>query len=293
MMKKANFNKSVFVVILFSVLIIYTLSMTMCYIWGLSTALKEQYYFLMVNKVWPTWPSDWHIDNFVYAFTNFEISISGGGKVDIFLMTLYSVLYAGVSAVIQTFVTCFVAYLVAKFKYKFSAIVYWVVVVAMTIPIVGSDISAIQMLNNFGLYDNFLGIYIQKASFLGMYFLVFHATFSALPNDYSEAACVDGAGEFRTFISIIFPIVINMVFTITLISFITFWNDYQGPILYLPTHPTLAYGVFVLTNSSLNGLSDTPHRLAICMVVALPILVLFLVFKDRIMNSISVGGIKE
>ena len=82
--------------------------------------------------------------------------------------------------------------------------------------------------------------------------------------------------------------------TIMLIQFISHWNDYNVPLLYLPTKPTLAYGVFhmVIINSS-GPLSKVPIKVAGCMVLAIPILIIFIILKDKLMGNISLGGLKE
>jgi ABC-type glycerol-3-phosphate transport system permease component len=89
------------------------------------------------------------------------------------------------------------------------------------------------------------------------------------------------------------PLVANVFSTIMLINFIGLWNDYQTPLLFLPSHPTLAYGIYELSNSYLQGLNNVPMRMAGCIVMVLPILALFLAFKNKLMNNVSMGGIKE
>ena len=153
----------------------------------------------------------------------------------------------------------------------------------------------VQMAKNLGLYDSVWGLWIMKANFLGMYFLVFYNIYKNMPMAYTEAACIDGAGNLSVLLRIILPLSRNTFFTVMLINFITFWNDYQTPLLYLPTHPTLSYGVYLVAIDPPSGikLSDVPHSVSACMMLALPILIVFVIFKDKIMGNISLGGIKE
>ena len=81
--------------------------------------------------------------------------------------------------------------------------------------------------------------------------------------------------------------------TIMLIKFIEFWNDYQTPVLFMPTHPTLAYGVFTMSHSTDQKLSNDPARLASCMILAIPLLILFIAFRNKILGNVSMGGVKE
>ena len=135
-------------------------------------------------------------------------------------------------------------------------------------------------------------LWIMKANFLGIYFLVFHAEFKGIPKEYAEAAKIDGAGNFTILFRIMLPLVRNTIFVIMLIKFIEFWNDYQTPLVFLPSYPTLAYGVFTLATTSINKMSTVPMRMASAVMMLIPILVVFLIFQKKIMSNVSVGGIK-
>ena len=162
----------------------------------------------------------------------------------------------------------------------------------MVIPIVGNLPSEIQIARIFGLYDQIWGLWIMKANFLGMYFLVFYGVFKGIPKEYAEAAKVDGAGNFSILFRIMLPMVRNTFFVVMLIKFIEFWNDYQTPLIYLKSYPTIAYGVFYMANSRENGLSTVPMRMTSAMLAFIPVFVLFMVFQKKLVGNLTVGGIK-
>lgn len=89
------------------------------------------------------------------------------------------------------------------------------------------------------------------------------------------------------------PMVSSTIFTVFLLFFINFWNDYQTALIFLPTKPTIAYGSYYFNMLTTNELSAVPYKLAGAMLVFLPIFVLFLFFSKRIMGNVSLGGIKE
>ena len=208
-------------------------------------------------------------------------------------MILYTILYSVGGAFISTIVPCVVAYAVSKFNYKFNAIIKGIVIVTMILPIVGSAPAEIDLLRKLHLYDSIVGNWIQKFHFLGMYFLVFLSAFKTIPKEYYEAAEIDGANEFKIMTRIVFPLVKTVFTTIMLIKFVEYWNDYQTPLLYLPTHPTLAYGVYSLSVTNINGMNNVPMRMAGCVILLVPILIIFISFRKKIMGNISLGGIKE
>lgn len=284
--------------VIFIVLFLYVISIFLPVLWGVLTSLKDQTDFRVNVLGLPKgWPWEWHWENFFKVFNGFyeQVTTPGVGRRRVYFseMLLYTLLYAGGSAIIQTIVPCVVAYLTARFRYKFSAFINALVIVLMVVPIVGSAPSEMQILRALNMYDTIWGNYIQKFNFLGMYYLVFYAAFKIVPPDFYEAAYVDGASEMRVMVSIGFPMVRNVIGTVLLIKFIDFWNDYQTPLLYLPSYPTLARGVFRLSQNSQGDFATVPFRMAGCMFLAIPILVLFLIFKEKLMGNLSMGGIKE
>ena len=97
-------------------------------------------------------------------------------------------------------------------------------------------------------------------------------------------------------LSIMLPMVKNVIGTIALIKFVEVWNNYQTPLIYLPENPTLMYGFMMLTLSPPKGVPDfyaLPARFAVCVVVALPIVVLFTAFNKQFLGNLSMGGLKE
>ena len=284
-------------IILMSVLILYSVSLLLPILWGLSTSLKTDLDFYL-NPLWlpDGWFWNWQWSNYSYAFMNFVVIVEAGAGFRIIYMEemfLYTILYALGCAFFQSFVCCVVAYMVVKFDYFFSKVIYTVVIVAMILPIVGSLPSEIQMSRALGFFDTIWGMWIMKSHFLGMYFLVFHAMFRGIPKEFADAARVDGAGNFQVLFSIMMPLVRNTLFTVILLNFIGYWNDYQVPLIYLPSYPTIAYGLYLFNFSTINSLSTIPMKITGCMIMMLPILIVFLIFRNRLIGNISIGGLKE
>lgn len=291
--KKIKRSSVILGIVLGVVLGVYVLSLFWMLGWGLITSLKDDIYFLrhVIGL-----PDKWMWNNYIRAFNSFLVNVttsSGIRTVYLEEMFLNSVLYALGCALASTTCACVMAYLSARFAYKFSKVTYTVVVVAMIVPIVGSLPSEIQMVTSLGLFGTFWGVWLLKANFLGMYFLVFYAVFKGVPKDFSEAAKIDGAGNFTLMVRIMFPLVASTYFTVLLLNFISFWNDYQIPLIYIRTRPTVAYGLFLFNFAGGGSVNTTPMKLAGSFLVMLPILIVFLVFQKRLMGNIHMGGLKE
>lgn len=248
------------------------------------------------------WPWQWNWSNYSEIFGYLET------KTDIvenevlvaqvtskwYHMLLNTFLYTIGGALVQTMVPCLVAYATSKTNFKFSAIFDAVVLVAMIIPIVGAYPSELQLLHNLGLYNTWAGYYIQKAHCISAYYLVFKAMFSSMPETYAEAARIEGSGEFGIMFRIYVPLARTVILTVFLIHFITIWNDYNTSLMYMPSHPSLAYGIYYLAlKDSTNAIKAIPYKMAGSFLLFTPILIVFICFRKVIMQNLSMGGIKE
>lgn len=238
--------------------------------------------------------------NYAYIIKNFENTkylkdelgnIIGQTKIGFGRMLLYTIGYAGGGAFFNTLIQCITAYVCARYAFKFSGVIYGAVIVAMILPVVGSLPSEIAMARALGIYDKIWGMWFMKANFLGMYFLVFHEMFKAIPASYSEAATIDGASDFQILWKIGLPLARNTFMTCFLLNFVTLWNDYQISTVYLPTHPTLAEGIHWMQQGAQIG-STSPIALSGVFVLTIPVLVLFLCFHKRLMGNLTIGGVK-
>ncbi len=212
---------------------------------------------------------------------------------NIFGAALNTVIYCAITVLAKLFAMGISAYMVAKYKFKFSKVIYTVLLLAMTIPIVGTQASELEMLKNLGLYSTWIGCFFQSANFSGMYFFVFYAFFVNFSDTYVEAAEIDGASQLRSLITIVIPLTSKMFLSIGLILFVQSWNQYESVYLYMPTHPTLGFAIFDLVNQTSKGMTSLGAQCAACAILAIPTLILFLCFHKTLMGNVSLGGLKE
>jgi len=299
------------------VLICYVISMISVLVWGLLTTFKDNTMdYNKDNKV--GWPKQFIFTNFKTVFANMEVMVSvpGVGTEYVGALRLFfnSALYAVGNALVRVAVLFIVAYAAARFKFFVGKLIYGIVIVGMILPIVGAQPTMVKVAMQLHLHDTFIGMFIQKANFMGMHFLIMHATLAAFPKDFDEAAQIDGAGNLSVMFRIMLPLSMTTISTLLLLNFITEWNDYATPLLFMPTNPTLAYalrrfednrvykyllnpdGSYVLDkigDPTKARISDTPTKLAACFVAAIPTLTLFLIFHNKLLNNLSIGGVKE
>ena len=285
-------------VILLTILSAYALFMFVMLFWALLTGSKAYSGDYAASVLIPGgkpnligWPKKFKL------FDNIKIVNDIFPGVTLVKSAGYTLLYAGGCALVKALVTCVVAYLCALYKNWFSQVVYITVIVTMIVPVVGSQAAEIQMAKDLQLYNKIWGMWLMRANFLGMYFLVFYAVFKSMPMGYYEAARIDGANDMQIMCRIAMPLVKYTFWSIFLIIFIEYWNDYLVPNYFLEDYPTLSLLLYWQSINQVNqdggmDYSTPPYLMSTVLVVVVPVIVLFSIFSKRLMGNLSVGGLK-
>lgn len=184
------------------------------------------------------------------------------------------------------------AYVLARFNFKFGRILETLVYITMMIPVVGTSSSTMWFLNSTGLYDKFAGVFIIQTAGLGFASIMLTNFFRGVSPAYAEAAYIDGASEWQVFIKIYYPQAKALTMINVINQFITIWNDYMTPYLYLPSHPTLALGLQQMQAQFVDYGNDYPVMFAGVILSMIPVLILYLKFSDTIINNMAVGAMK-
>ena len=305
-MQKIKEKTSILGIVLGIVLGLYVISMILPLLWMVLTTLKSiaEYEFMEMpnsdrlgNILW--WPKEITFKNYATAYKYFyiDVDVMVNGKpaiarFNIFQQFINSILYSVGSALAFTITSMVMGYATARFKYKFSEFIYAFVLVTLALPIVGSMPSEIATSQALGFFDTFWGIWIMRSTFLNTYFLIFYAQFKMIPHDYTEAAKIDGATPLAVMVQIIMPLAAGTTSAVFVLNFIALWNDFQIPMVYLPSHPVAAYGMYQFQNTAIVEIAHTPTRLAGICLMTFPIVVFYAIFNKKLNVNLSVGGIK-
>lgn len=280
-------------VLAFVILAVYSLIIVYMLYFMIITSLKNVNDFVTDHNVFglPNFKKfPFSLDNFTHAVECMEIQIRGREYAGVFAQFVYAIMYALGSTFVNIFSKVLAAYFCCKYDTKFGKILYAIAVVTMILPVVGAMAATIQIMRTLNIYNTYIGILLYNASFYGTYFLVFYATFKGLPDTYAEAARIDGAGHFLIMFKIHIPLIMPTIFAVGILQFIAFWNDYQTPLVYLESMPTISYGLYRFSLTS--DADNAPALLSAALVVCVPIVLLFVAFKNVIMQNVTAGGIK-
>ncbi len=228
-------------------------------------------------------PSTLTFRNYVTAFN--EMNVNGSNMV---LLIINSLWYSVGGTALNILCALTMAYVVSKYKFFGRNAIYFIAVVVMVLPIVGSLPSTYKLIKSLHLNDSPL-ILLTFTNGFGYNFIVLYGFFASVSWSYAEAAIMDGADDFTIFFKVMLPQAMPAVLSLFIISFIAVWNDYQGPLLYLEKMPTLSVGIYLYQEET----AANPHILyAAINLSILPVLALFIAFQETIMTNTVAGGLK-
>ncbi len=257
--------------------------------WMIVTSLKNQSIFDLIGGNVLGLPESLVFGNYGDAWLTFNVKLAGVES-HLWQMLIYSFGFSLIASLSTTLSCMLVGYATGRFNVFFNKIIYGFVLVAMTLPVIGTTPSLIAIMYNLGLYNTWPGIFVSRFYFTTMYYMIFHEMFRAIPKTYSEAAKIDGANNFYIMLRIMFPLVKVTFVTIFVLLFVSNWNDYSTPLLILKSYPNIALGLYIFRTK--NG-GDVPLQMAACVLTMIPVIIFFLIFRKQLVGNVSMGGLKE
>lgn len=264
---------------------VYAVSLVYAMGWSFLNSLREGHVFY---EDMTAIPEKWLFSNYVKAFDSIKL-----GGVNFVAMFINSLWFAVGSAVLSTLSHAVTGYIFAKYNFFGKMTFFNFIIFTIALPVVGTLPSLYQIVNDMGINDSPLFLITALGGF-GSNFLITYAFFKSMDRTYMEAARMDGASHFSIFWRIMLPQAAPMLFSIGLLNFIGQWNNYETPILMLSKMPTLATGLYDFSNQmKFNMYTASPTiYLAGVLLAALPVVLIVIAFHEKIMENMSVGGIK-
>jgi raffinose/stachyose/melibiose transport system permease protein len=212
------------------------------------------------------------------------------GRFDLFFRN--SVVVTVVSLSLIIFLGSLAAYSLARWKSRFSSIVYFVFILGLLIPIRLGTISIIQIVKALNLTDNLAGLIpIYVAMGIPIAILVITAFIRGLPKDLLDAAAIDGASEWQIYSTIILPLVRPALATVAIFNLIPIWNDFWFPLILIrqENSRTVPLGVTLLFGQYQTNWTNI---LSVLTLATLPIIILYLLMASQFIKGLTAGAVK-
>lgn len=284
-------------VVAWTVMVLILLVTLLPFYWILRTALSSNT-GLAANpsSLLPVEPSG---DGFARALgmQSTEEAIAQGGSgssLDFWRYLLNSVLVASLITGCQMLFSAMAAYAFSRLHWRGRDAVFSLFLAGLMVPTIFTLLPNFVLIKELGLIDSLLGIALPTMFMTPFAVFFLRQFFMGIPREVEEAALLDGAGKVRVFFRVLLPMASTPVLTLSLLTYVTAWNDYFWPLMvsYSDSSRVLTVALAVFRSQTPQTGVDWSGLMAGTLIAALPMLLLFLCFARRIVNSISFTGIK-
>ena len=242
-------------------------------------------------------PKTLHWENFtnIFKLIRVELYVEGQGYVSYGLPVLFrnSIIYALFAPIQGQVVMTITAYIFSKYRFKGRDFLLKINYFVMIFPIVGSLASSLKVNYALGRYDNFLMMMLTGASpFGGLGLLIQISFYDAIPKEMMEASQIDGAGHFQTFFHIHLPIMLPTIFLYYILGVFGTWNDYMTPLVWLPSMPNVALGIYQFQYDAAKYAATLPQVLAAFILMSIPTTIFYICNQKLIVSRMVMTGLK-
>ena len=248
------------------------------FVWMISTSLKTRGALMSIPIEWvPEQPT---LDAYQTVFERFP-----------FFQTILNSLFISVSYTVLTLLSAsLAAYAFTKIRFRGSGLVLGLYLATMMIPTQVTMIPLFVVMNQLGLINHYASM-ILPSVFKPFAVFMLVQQMRTIPGDYLDADKIDGASTFLIYRSVMLPLCVPTLATLSITTFMESWNDYLWPLL-MPTDR--AKMTLPIALSTLNGQYNTEYNVLMAgsLISMIPILLLYIFAQKYFKNGLMAGGIK-
>lgn len=274
MKRKGSVSK----VLYYVVMIALSFFMVLPLFWMITTSLKDSGALTAIPIEWI--PKKVTLDSFRKLFEIFPF-----GKA-----FLNSVIVSVSITIVNVFSACMAAYVFAKIPFKGRELLFGIFLITMMIPGSVTLIPNYLILRSFHLLNSYLGLVLPSFfNIFGIFML--RQSMRQIPDDFIDAAVIDGASQWKIFFNVIIPLSRPMIATLFVITFMGAWNDYLWPLIVLTDKNKMTLPVAL---SMLNGQYSTEYNLLMAgaLISIVPIIIVYAFAQRYFEEGLTAGGLK-
>ena len=279
--RSAYLRKRVGTALLYALLTLWAFVVLFPFYWMLLTSVKSYgaYNSEWVPKLYTTDPT---LENYRTAFTAVPL---GGYFVNTILFTL------GTTA-LMLMVTVLAAYAFSRLRFRGRDLMFTAFLALMMIPGELVVITNFVTITDWNLRNTFLGLILPSVTSV-FYIYLLKENFAQVPDELYYAAKVDGTSDLKYLFKVMIPICRPTIITVTILKVIECWNSYVWPRLITDDQAyfLVSNGIQEIRENGF-GRENIPAMMAAVVVISAPLIVLFLVFRRKIMAGVARGGTK-
>ena len=279
--KKYTFKSVFFKVITYLFLTAWAIIVLFPFYWMILTSVKS--YGAYNNEFIP---------EFFTLSPTFQNYTQAFSAVPLLKYFLNSIIFTLITTLLMLVVVIPAAFAFARLNFKGKNLIFTLILALMMIPSELVIITNFVTITNLDLRNSFTGLILPSVMSV-FYIYLLKENFSQVPDELYYAAKVDGTGDFKYMWKVLLPICKPTVVTVTILKVIECWNSFVWPRLITDdkNYFLVSNGIQEIRENGF-GRENIPAMMAAVVVISIPLIVLFLVFRNRIMEGVARGGTK-
>lgn len=277
----ARARRLAFNILIYSMLVVWAVIVLFPFYWMVLTSVKSysSYNSEFIPRLFTLSPT---LENYREAFTAVPLA-------RYFLNTL---IFTLTTTAIMLVVTVLSAYAFARMNFKGRDLLFSAYLSLMMIPSELVVITNFTTITNFDLRNTFIGLILPSVTSV-FYIYLLKENFAQVPNELYYAAKVDGTSDLKYLLRVILPICRPTVITVTILKIIECWNSYIWPRLITDdeNYYLVSNGIQEIRENGF-GRENIPAMMAAVVVISIPLILIFLIFRNKIMEGVARGGTK-
>lgn len=222
------------------------------------------------------------------------MNVANDGSFPMFRGILNSIIVSGCSAVLCTYFSSLTAYGLYAYDFKARNVVFTFIMAILVMPTQVTAMGFLRLITKMGLYDSLLPLIIPSVASPAVFYFMYSYLQSSLPMSLVEAARIDGSGEFRTFNSIVLPIMKPAIAVQAIFTFVGSWNNYFVPALVIQSKSKMTVPILIATLRGADYMNFDMGKIYMMITVAIvPIIIVYLLLSKFIIAGVTLGGVKE
>ena len=247
--------------------------------WGLVTTFKHEYE--IVKPGIQLWPADFTFENYVHVLLQTKIG----------LWYINSLITSGAVTGIVMLMAASAGYAISQLNFPGRTLFWWMIMASFMVPIPALIVNHFILMGQFGWVNTLAGV-IAPQLIAPVTVIIYKQFFDSVPKDFREAAVMDGANEFQLLFRIYLPMNWGITTALAIITFIGAWNLFLWPFLAVSSEDKMNITVGITQVHDAFGVSYG-RDLAVAMLAALPVALVYLIFQRRVTQAIMLSaGIK-
>ena len=276
-MKTKKFN--LVYIFVYSILVIYAIITIIPFVWTILSSFKS--YSEIVGKEFTFFPKVWTLGNYEYLFS----------QEPLFLRWIFNSVFIGVTVTFLNIIfNTMCGYALARLDFKGKNILLYIILLVLAVPGQILMIPTYIILYNLGWIDDYKAMIIPSMV-NATYIFMMRQFFINFPKEVEEAASIDGLNRFQILFYMAFPIAKPAIATQAIFIFMSSWNDFMKPLLYMTSREnfTLTVGLKYFQTQYYTYWN---YVMAAAVVSVIPILILYIILNKYFMDGMRIGGDK-